>query len=159
MITTKIKIKAHLAEYVKGWLAGCRDEPVSFPPGSDLYITLWDLMAKRPVNAPAFDTGNLEIILPSRAVGKRPEYYNYLSARSQSIIEKKIEEIMFEELHHRLRTNKRQGITYIESIHWFMCEYGINSISEDAYKKEFYRLRRNEFNRRKKEKNYSDHIA
>lgn len=159
MITTKINIKAHLAEYIQGRFTSCKNEPVAFSPGSDLYITLWDLMAKRPANAPFFDTGNLEIILPSRSVGKRPEYYNYLSARSQTIIEKKIEEIMFEELHHRLRTNKRQGITYIESIHYFMCEYGINSISEDAYKKEFYRLRRNEINRRKKQKNYSELVV
>lgn len=159
MITTKINIKAHLAEYIQGRFTSCKNEPVAFSPGSDLYITLWDLMAKRPANAPFFDTGNLEIILPSRSVGKRPEYYNYLSARSQTIIEKKIEEIMHEELHHRLRTNKRQGITYIETIHWFMCEYGINSISEDAYKKEFYRLRRNEINRRKKQKNYSELVV
>lgn len=159
MITTKINIKPHLAEYIQGRFTSCKNEPVAFSPGSDLYITLWDLMAKRPANAPFFDTGNLEIILPSRSVGKRPEYYNYLSARSQTIIEKKIEEIMYEELHHRLRTNKRQGITYIETIHWFMCEYGINSISEDAYKKEFYRLRRNEINRRKKQKNYSELVV
>lgn len=159
MVTTKINIKPHLAEYVKGRFVGCQDKPVQFPAGSDIYIIIWDLMSKRPADAPPIDRGNLEIILPSRSIGKRPEYYNYLSKRSQTIIEKKIEEIMFEELHHRLRFNKRKGITYIDSIHWFMCEYAINSISEDAYKKEFYRLRRNEFNRRKKDKKYCDQTA
>lgn len=150
MITTKITIKNHLAEYVKGRYGGCEDKAVSFPPGSDLYVALWDLLQRRPKDA-AIDTGNLEINLPVRSVGKRPETFNYLPKRGVSILEKKIEEIMFEEIHHKLRKNKRNGITYLETVYWFVSTYGITSITEDAFIKEYYRLRRNENNRRKKE--------
>lgn len=150
MITTKIRIKKHLAEYVKGRWGNCGESAVSFPQGSDLYIALWDLLQRRPKDA-AIDTGNLEINLPVRSVGKRPETYNYLPCRGVSILEKKIEEIMFEDIHHRLRTNKRKGITHIETVFWFVSAYGIVSLSEDAFIKEYYRLRRNEYNRQKKE--------
>ncbi len=148
MITTKINIKKHLAEYVKGRWGDCSDTPVSFPQGSDLFVSLWDLMQRRPKDA-GIDTGNLEINLPVRSVGKRPETYNYLPQRGVSILEKKIEEIMYEEIHHRMRVNKRKGITYIETVYWFVSTYGITSISEDAFIKEYYRLRRNEHNRQK----------
>lgn len=56
---------------------------------------------------------------------------------------------MYEEIHHRMRVNKRKGITYIETVYWFVSTYGITSISEDAFIKEYYRLRRNEHNRQK----------
>lgn len=149
MITTKIHVKAHLAEYIRGKYNNCADGPVNLPKNSDLYVVVWDLMAKRPATA-GIDTGNLEIALPSRSIGKRPEYYNYLSARSASIIEKMIEATLYAELHHHLRTNKRAGMTYLDTIHYFMREYAITSISEDAFQKEFYRLRRNDFNRKKR---------
>lgn len=159
MITTKIKIKEHLAEYIRGKYNNCADGPVNIPKEADLYIVIWDLMAKRPANA-AIDTGNLEIALPSRSVGKRPEYYNYLSLRSVKIIEKLIEGMMYAEIHHNLRVNKRAGLNFIDTIHYFMQEYGITAISEDAFQKEFYRLRRNDFNRKKRltkiARNYSE---
>lgn len=108
-------------------------------------------MARRPANAPV-DTGNLEIALPSRSVGKKPEYYNYLSPRAAMIIEKYIEELLFAEIHHRMRQNKRKGINYLDTVYFFMSEYGITGISEDAFIKDYYRYRRNQYNRKKTEK-------
>jgi len=151
MISTRIKIKTHLAEYVKGKYNHCQDGPVTLPHDSDLYIIVWDLMARRPANAPV-DTGNLEIALPSRSVGKKPEYYNYLSPRAAMIIEKYIEELLFAEIHHRMRQNKRKGINYLDTVYFFMSEYGITGISEDAFIKDYYRYRRNQYNRKKTEK-------
>ncbi len=151
MVTTKINIKPHLAEYIQGRFNDCEDSPVTFPHDSDLYVALWDLMAKRPINA-RIDQGNLEIVLPSRSCGKRPERYNYISTRARDVFQKKIEEIMFEELHHLMRTNKRKGITYLDTVCYFMLTYGISSISEDAFIKGYYRLRRNEYNRKKNDK-------
>lgn len=152
MISATINIKQHLAEYVKGKYNHCEDGAVNLPHTSDLYVVVWDLMAKRPVNA-AIDSGNLEIALPSRSVGKKPEYYNYLSPRAAKIIEKFIENILYAELHHRLRVNKRKGINYIDTVFKFMTEYGITQITEDAFIKDYYRYRRGEEYRRKKEKN------
>ena len=151
MITTKIHIKPHLAEYIKGKYNDCDDSPITLPHDGDLYVAVWDLMATRPVNAPR-DTGNVEIVLPSRSVGKRPEQYNYLSERSVRIIEKKIEDLMFEEIHAKLRANKRKGITYLETIFYFMNEYQITAITEDAFKKDYYRMRQNDLNRKKQKK-------
>lgn len=151
MISTRIKIKPHLAEYVKGKYNHCQDGPVTLPHDSDLYVIVWDLMARRPSNAPV-DTGNLEIALPSRSVGKKPEYYNYLSPRAAMIIEKYIEELLFAEIHHRMRQNKRRGINYLDTVYFFMSEYGITGISEDAFIKDYYRYRRNQYNRKKTEK-------
>lgn len=148
MVTTKINIKPHLAEYIQGRFNECENSPVKLPHDSDLYVVLWDLMARRPINARS-DEGNLEIVLPSRSIGKRPERYNYLSARASDIFQKKIEEIMYEELYHMMRANKRRGITYLDTVCYFMLSYGISAISEDAFIKGYYRLRRNEYNRKK----------
>jgi hypothetical protein len=149
MITTKIKIKDHLAEYIRGKYNNCHDGPVNIPSSSDLYVTIWDLMTKRPVNA-GKDEGNLEIALPSRSHGKKPEYYNYLSKRAAGILEKLIESMLYAEIHHHMRTNKRAGLNYLDTVYYFISEYGITSISEDAFIKEYYRLRRNHYNREKR---------
>jgi len=157
MVSAKINIKPHLAEYVRGKYNHCDDGPVSLPHTSDLYIIVWDLMAKRPVNA-AIDSGNLDIALPARSVGKRPEYYNYLSPRAAKIIERFVENLMYAELHHRLRENKRKGINYLDTVYQFMTEYGVTRITEDAFIKDYYRFRRGEEYRRKKEKKEKKNI-
>lgn len=157
MITTKITIKPHLAEYAFGKFSLCCHESVKFPSSLDIYHTIWDLLQKRPDNCQV-DEGNLEIVLPvSKKTedrdgvykGKDPVTYNYLSIRSSRIIEKKIEVMMFAELHDALDENKHMfGIEYIETVYAFMKKYMITSISEDALIKNYYRWR--EISRRKK---------
>jgi hypothetical protein len=116
-------------------------------------------MQQRPVNCPA-DSGNLEIALPSRrkndgSVRKDPLVYNYLGERSAKIIERKLEVMMFAELHDRLDENKhRFGIEYIETIYEFMKQYAITSITEDALIKNYYRWR-DVTRRRKIRRNYT----
>jgi hypothetical protein len=94
MITTKIKIECHLAEYCIGKWGNDFTEPVHFPANSDLYITIYDLTQRRPVNI-HHDTGNLEIALPVRRDApdfdfrKNPEVYNYISDRSSEILNNK----------------------------------------------------------------------
>ena len=77
MITTRIQIESYLAEYVRGKYYDETVGTVRFPSSSDIYVTVYDLMEKRPVNCPA-DRGNLEFMLPDRreanfAGGKSPE--------------------------------------------------------------------------------------
>lgn len=65
MITTRIQIESYLAEYVRGKYYDETVGTVRFPSSSDIYVTIYDLMEKRPVNCPA-DRGNLEFMLPDR---------------------------------------------------------------------------------------------
>lgn len=141
MVTAKITIKEHLQEYIEGKFNNCQSGPVSLPDNSDLYHTIFDLTEKIPVNVNS-SAGNLEIYLPDRREGKDPAYYNYLGERSQRIIERKIESGFWAELHDLIDENKHfHGIEYAETIFSFMRKYDINSITEDALMKNYYRWR------------------
>ena len=59
--------------------------------------------------------------------------------------------MLWAEAHDFLDEQKHTyGITYINAIHNFMTMYGIDSITEDAFKKNYYRWRA-EIRKRKKE--------
>ncbi|MDR1370146.1 MAG: hypothetical protein LBJ72_08510 [Dysgonamonadaceae bacterium] len=142
MVTTKIEIKNHLREYVVGRYNDFNEKsPVRFPDQIDLYILIWDLLVKRPENC-HIDKGNLEIILPERYGSKSPEYYNYLGSRSQKKIEQKIEIMMWADFREFIENERhKNGTRIVDSVHLFMSKYGINSISEDALVKSYYRWR------------------
>ena len=86
MVTIKINIKKHLEQYLRGKFNGCRDGAIVLPDHLDLYHVLFDLMSRRPEECP-LDCGTFEIALPDRRCGKDPAYYNYLSERSQRIMQ------------------------------------------------------------------------
>ena len=50
MVTTKIEIKKHLAEYVHGKYNDCMPGPVFLPDREDLYHVVYDLLERRPVS-------------------------------------------------------------------------------------------------------------
>jgi hypothetical protein len=156
MISTKISILPYLAEYMIGKFNNFVDEPLKLDPHSDLYCLIWDLMRKRPINASPVDTGNLSFYLPDRRVGKSPEVYNYLCPDSALLIEQHIKKLFNLELHQLLLDNHSnyRPIQDIQVIHKFMCMYGIDSISEDALKKNFYRWRES-YVKREKRREYS----
>lgn len=152
MNTTKINVKAHIAEYCYGKYSSDGKSPVRFPHQTEIYHTVWDLLQVRPVNARP-DNGNLEIRLPNSKMKadndcgdgfvKNPATYNYLSARSQQIIQRKIETFMFAEIHDLLFLNRKAyGMPYIDTVHCFMLKYGIMSVTEDMFIKDFYRWRK-----------------
>ena len=164
MITTKIFIRAHICEYAIGKFSVNFENPIHIPDRYDLYHTIWDLMSPRPADR-CIDKGNLEITLPDRNartldeegkfVGKNPDRFNYLSVRAAHIIEFKLETMLFAELHEELDEQKhRHGIEYQETIHTFMCRYMINSITEDALLKNYYRWRKT-IKRRKETRSYN----
>lgn len=141
MVTTRIEIKEHLAEYIYGKYNDCMIGPVSFPSKEDIYHVIYDLLERRPAVCP-LDNGNVELVIPERKLGKTPETYNYLGIRSCRIISQKIETSFWAELHDLLDENKHlYGIQYIETVAYFMRKYGIQSISEDALLKNYYRWR------------------
>lgn len=149
MITTKITIKPHLAEYCIGKWGHEFTQPVSFPANTDLYITIYDLLQKRPKDCQV-DSGNLEIVIPNRRTDgdicfrKNTEYYNYLSEASCKYIESRISLLFWAELHQLIDDSKqRLNQEYSVTINLFICKYRIESITEDALLKNFYRWRNN----------------
>lgn len=139
-MTTKIEVPAHLREYLIGKFCDLKPIPIRFPDNLDIYHIIYDLLERRP--AGVIDHGNLEIHLPCRRVGKSPEDFNYLGQRSQSIITRKIELMMWAEVHDFLDEQKhRLGIDYIDAVHTFMKKYSIDSLTEDAFLKNYQRWR------------------
>lgn len=164
MVTTKITVEAHLAEYLVGKYSGdFETSTIKLPDKTDIYHLIYDLLEKRPVNCKK-DEGNIEIVLPDRRVGdlaggKSPERYNYLGRRSQEIINKRIKIMMRAEMHALLDENKHVfGIDLIQSVHYFMCKYGIESITEDALLKDYQRWQDN-LRRRSKKRAYKKKVA
>ena len=146
MMTVKISVPPHIAEYARGKFGDPATGVVRFPPGLDIYVALYDLMAKRPVDSP-LDSGNLELCLPDRrdanqAGGKSPEQYNWFSAAAQKHIARRLRVMMLAELHEEIDANKHiKGIRFKDSIFFFMSRYAIESLSEDAFFKDYQRWR------------------
>lgn len=141
MVTTRINLPEHLREYIEGKYGGFSHNAIRFPDSLDLYHFIFNLLEKRPVNQ-LKDEGNLEIILPERSIGKRPEYYNYLGQRSQRILVRKIDTMMWAEAHDFIDHKKHvDGMEYKDAVHLFMTRYGIDSLTEDAFLKNYYRWR------------------
>lgn len=147
MITTKINIKPHLAEYLIGKYGTPGEPLVQLPPDSDLYLTVYDLTARRPADCPV-DAGNLELALPDpraarRQGGKPVSVYNYLSQRSAGIIAQKISVMLRAELHDLMDENKHvYGIDYLNTAYYFLRRYSIESLSVDALLKDYQRWKK-----------------
>lgn len=153
MITVKITVELHVAEYIRGKFFDRAAGTVKFPSGLDIYILIYDLLQKRPATNPV-DSGNLEFALPERREGKTPDSYNYLSERAQKILADKMRLMMWAELHDLMDENKHiNGIQFKESVFLFMRKYSIESITEDALLKNYQRWRDKQ--RRKKKRGYS----
>ena len=141
MVKIKIGVESAVAEYIRGKFYDEEAGAVKFPAGLDVYVLIYDLLQRRPVENPV-DVGNLEIVLPARRAGKDPEFFNYLSARSQKLLSDKMKLMMWAELHDAMDENKHlKGIEFKETIYTFMLRYGIETISEDALLKNNKRCR------------------
>ena len=57
MITTSINIEPYLAEYLRGKYNNGSEEAFRIPDNTDLYHTIWTLMAKRQKNQSPVDNG------------------------------------------------------------------------------------------------------
>jgi hypothetical protein len=152
MITVKISVDNHVAEYIRGKYFDNEIGAVRFPPNHDIYILIYDLLQKRPTSNPV-DVGNLEFALPERREGKDPASFNYLSQRACKLLNEKMKLMMWAELHDYMDENKHiKGIQFKESVFVFMHRYGLESISEDALLKNYQRWRDKQ--RRKSKRGY-----
>ena len=159
MITTSINIEPYLAEYLRGKYNNGSEEAFRIPDNTDLYHTIWTLMAKRQKNQSPVDNGNLAFILPERRIGKDPKVYNFLSPNSVRLIEKEVRRMFNRELHAAMNENDMNGhlLKNLDVVHHFMCSYCIDSISEDALLKNFYRWREN-IRKRKTRREYKKRL-
>jgi hypothetical protein len=142
MITTKISIKPHVCEYVRGkYAVGNPSAPVRFPAHTDIYFLIWDLLVKRPAGAPV-ERGNLEIVLPARHGAKSPQYYNWLGARAQQLIGRRLEMMMWADYRQFVEYERHHsGAPFVAVTEQFLYRYGIESLSDDAFRKSYYRWR------------------
>ena len=116
MITTSINIEPYLAEYLRGKYNNGSEEAFRIPDNTDLYHTIWTLMAKRQKNQSPVDNGNLAFILPERRIGKDPKVYNFLSPNSVRLIEKEVRRMFNRELHAAMDENDMMMLFYISCI-------------------------------------------
>lgn len=157
MITVKINVEPAVAEYIRGKFLDAESGVVRFPFDLDIYVLIYDLLQRRPVDRPV-DTGNIEFALPERRQGKDPVTYNYLSARSQKMLADKMRTMMWAELHDTMDENKHiRGIKFKDTIFTFMHRYSIESISEDALFKNYQRWRYKL--RRKQKRSYTRKVG
>ena len=146
MTTATIQIEPYVAEYIRGKFFDAEYGAVHFPPGSDIYVTIYDLMERRPKTV-GRDRGNLTFCLPDRRDanhrgGKSPETYNWFSEDSVKILERRMRVMMWAELHDTLDEAKHlRGIKFTESVYVFMRRYDLQSITEDALLKNYQRWR------------------
>lgn len=155
MITTSIMITPYLAEYLREKYNNGADEPIRIPDNTDLYHVIWTLMARRHQNQSPVDNGNLTIVLPDRRIGKDPQVYNYLSPRAAKVIENEVRRMFNRDLHTAMDENDLNGheLNNLDIVHKFLCSYCIDSITEDALLKNFYRWREN-IRKRKRRREY-----
>ena len=148
MITVRITVKPQVAEYVRGKYASFdRMSPVRFPSHTDIYLMIWEHLARRPAGC-GRDEGNLEIVLPVRHGSKPPEYYNHLGARAQKLIARRLELMMWAEFRRFVETERHRGTLFTVAVDRFMARYGIESLSEDAFRKSYYRWRKRCYDRK-----------
>jgi hypothetical protein len=146
--TANINIEPYLAEYARAkFSTHSSDGGIIIPCSSDLYHCIWEHMAIRKKNQVDVN-GNLLIHLPCRRAsdsyaGKNPAYYNYLSTSAASDIEKCLRLMFNFELHRLLLENEEFGhqSKNIDLIVEFRHTYSLDSISEDALLKNYYRYR------------------
>lgn len=140
----RFQLKPFLAEYLYGRFANDTEAGIiHLPPRSYLSNSLHELLSKRPSNAPARETGNLCLRLPTPHRGLSPASYNHLSQSSIHTFESRVQHLFHTELFDRMLTDRRQqGISYIESVRSFIERYHIETISEEGLLKAFWRWRK-----------------
>ena len=158
MITLRFNIRPYLAEYISIRYSWPERSSVKIPPNTDLYFLMIDLLSRRPATA-GRDVGNIEFQLPHRAYGKRMETYNYLSKRNQKKIDHAIYVMHWSEFHmfceHQMHV---KGESLLMSVLLFKSKYNIESLSQDAYIKNYQRWRERQHVARRTYKNNSKYF-
>lgn len=145
-----IKIEPYLAEYIN---AKYDKDPntggLRIPHQSDLYHCVWENMSRQRSDQHEPEDGNLRISLPCRRARhegqswKDPAYFNYLSPKAAREVESCIRRMFNFELHRALLENEEFGKERrnLDVVYDFIRTYHLQSVSEDALLKNYYRYR------------------
>lgn len=149
MFTIRFSIRPYLAEYCSLKYSWPQRSACKIPPSSELHVLFLELLSKRPLTA-GRETGNIEFILPNHPSGKRTVTYNYLSQRSQRRIEQYLYVMFWAEFHRFTEYQLHvKGESLLMSVLLFKSKYNIESLSQDAFIKNYQRWRdRQAFQRR-----------
>ena len=154
MVTTQIKIKQHLVEYLHAIFKPDEKKIISFPMDEDIAITISNLIQKRRTDVEE-KGGNLTIEIPHRSWGKNPHYYDHISVEGQRILECKIEDLFWAHVHEFVDQRVHaHGDQLKDAVFIFMTKHDIQSISSDAIAKSYYRWRF-KINRKRRKRKYA----
>jgi len=152
-----VKVQPYLAAYARiKFDVDQKTGGIIIPDSFDLYHCVWQNMAKwplerwhcgvsRPVDPP---DGNLLIHLPFRrtegGVAKDPRFWNYISPRAASVINRELKRLFDWEFHHYVENMLEcsSSITKKEAVTCFSRKYGLGIDAEDTLLKNFQRYER-----------------
>lgn len=141
MYSIRLQVRPYLAEYCSRKYSWPVSSACKVPPSSELYFLFLDLLSVRPPGAP-IDRGNLEFILPNRSAGKRPDRFNYLSGRSQERLEQYLYVMFWAEFHRYAEYQIHvRGESLLMSVLLYKSKYCIESLSQEAFIKNYQRWR------------------
>lgn len=152
-----VRMSKYLVEYLTAkYGVHPKTGGVRFPPGTDLYVLVWDAMRPARISpreeseevADSDSDGELKIHLPcsgmvSLTSKKSPEYWNYLSLSAKREIRAFVSLHFNFEFHRFMMKNEELGRPrqIREAVADFRRKYRIMSISEDGLLKNFARYR------------------
>ena len=143
-ITLLCELKPHFRNYLEAKLGSGigSEEPIEISQRNFLGKTIRVLLAKTPKH-PIYPAKEKSLLfqLP-HFHGLNVCVYNYLSSNSQAIIQRKVREVFFLELHSLIiRGTRRNAFTQKECIYFFMERYELfDHITFDALKRSYYRF-------------------
>ena len=143
-----IRVEPYLAQYARmKFDTDPKTGGIKIPDSFDLYHCVWQLMERRPTDAVTAADANLTIFLPFRRAvdgqpGKHPEHWNYLSPRSQRMIERSLRRLFNWEFHHYCEDLVSRGTAKKEAVGRFIRMYGLSIDHEDALLKNLQRHER-----------------
>lgn len=143
-----IRVEPYLAVYAREkFEIDPKTGGIKIPDSFDLYHCVWQLMERRPRNAELPEDPNLKIWLPSRRcteglAQKNPAFWNYLSPRSQRLVEKSLRRLFNWEFHYFCEDLVSQQVTKKEAVDRFISMYNLGIDVEDTLLKNLQRHER-----------------
>ena len=142
MEKVRIELKSHLEEYAIAKFPVV-DDAVVIPSSMDIYFVLLDLLQKKGKGIEVCNDG-IYFAIRNTGIGKDPRVYKYLSRHGRMLFETRLEVMFWIDFHDVMdREVIRGGKPCLEAAQIFVEKFRINSITEDALIKHYYRWRCN----------------
>lgn len=139
-----IVVYLRVERYIKQWLENALGNPVRFPARSYENELLHRLLSRRPQGVQprlVAEPEEVAIVIPDRSDHK-PEYYNYLSRRSQTAMVCAIDGLFRLALWSECAPLIGSTAGLNAGIDEWCCRQGIDLDSREAVRQKFYRMRK-----------------